>query len=167
MIILASFCINPNKATISVTDLNTSSPKLTSSAVAGNQWFFNDALISSSTGQTFTATEPGKYKVQVKADDCFSEFSLEQVLVVTGDIQKAEADVQLFPNPVTDWLTITLNDDGERKIITLFNSAGQQLAMQETASDVARFEVSDFSKGVYIAKVIIGNQMKVIRFVKK
>ena len=162
-----SFCINPNKPTISVTDLNTSSPKLTSSAVAGNQWFFNDALISSSTGQTFTATESGKYKVQVKTDDCFSEFSLEQVLVVTGDIQKAEADVQLFPNPVTDWLTITLNDDGERKIITLFNSAGQQLSMQETASEVARFEVSDFSKGVYIAKVIIGNQMKVIRFVKQ
>ena len=161
-----SFCINPNKPTISVTDLNTSSPKLTSSAVAGNQWFFNDALISSSTGQTFTATESGKYKVQVKADDCFSEFSLEQELVVTGDIQKAEADVQLFPNPVTDWLTITLNDDGERKIITLFNSAGQQLSMQETASEVARFEVSDFSKGVYIAKVIIGNQMKVIRFLK-
>ncbi|MFM7485752.1 MAG: hypothetical protein ACKO13_02415 [Cytophagales bacterium] len=127
MIILASFCINPNKATISVTDLNTSSPKLTSSAVAGNQWFFNDALISSSTGQTFTATEPGKYKVQVKADDCFSEFSLEQVLVVTGDIQKAEADIQLFPNPVTDWLTITLNDDGERKIITLFNQRGNSL----------------------------------------
>ena len=162
-----SFCINPNKPTISVTDLNTSSPKLTSSAVAGNQWFFNDALISSSTGQAFTATESGKYKVQVKADDCSSEFSLEQVLVVTGDIQKTEADVQLFPNPVTDWLTITLNDDGEKKIITLFNSAGQQLSMQETASEVARFEVSDFSKGVYIAKVIIGNQMKVIRFVKQ
>ena len=162
-----SFCINPNKPTISVTDLNTSSPKLTSSAVAGNQWFFNDALISSSTGQAFTATESGKYKVQVKADDCSSEFSLEQVLVVTGDIQKTEADVQLFPNPVTDWLTITLNDDGEKKIITLFNSAGQQLSMQETASEVARVEVSDFSKGVYIAKVIIGNQMKVIRFVKQ
>jgi bifunctional DNase/RNase len=39
--------------------------------------------------------------------------------------------------------------------------------MQETASEVARVEVSDFSKGVYIAKVIIGNQMKVIRFVKQ
>jgi tartrate dehydratase alpha subunit/fumarate hydratase class I-like protein len=131
----------------------------------GNQWFLNNTAIAGATNQTYTPTQTGTYKVQVKADDCVSEFSTEQALVVTG-IEDATASIELYPNPVTDWLTITLGEEGSLKEVKIYNLTGQQLAVQVTTSNSVRFNVVGYGKGIYLAKVQAGEVLKVIKFMK-
>jgi hypothetical protein len=50
------------------------------------------------------------YKVQVTADDCLSEFSNNQTLIVTrAEVNEANT-IATYPNPATDWLTISLGE---------------------------------------------------------
>src|SRR6185436_19832973 len=77
-----NFCISPPKPTITISNASTETPTLTSSASIGNQWYVNGTAIPGATNNTLTAALSGAYKVQVKEDDCTSEFSEEMPLVV-------------------------------------------------------------------------------------
>lgn len=70
-----SFCIKPAKPTVEVNSTVPSAPLLTSNATIGNQWYYNGAIIDGAVNSTYTATRSGIYKVNVKVDDCISEFS--------------------------------------------------------------------------------------------
>jgi hypothetical protein len=70
-----SFCIRPAKPTVEVNSTVPSAPLLTSNATIGNQWYYNGAIIGGAVNSTYTATRSGIYKVNVKIDDCISEFS--------------------------------------------------------------------------------------------
>ena len=162
-----SFCIKPLKPTTITSNINTSTPLLTSSATTGNQWFLNGTAIAGATNPTYTATQTGTYKVQVKADDCASEFSTEQALVVTGIEDAATTSIGLYPNPVTDWLTIALGDDEAVKEVKLYSITGQQLAVEVTTGNSVRFNVAGYDKGIYLAKVQAGELVRVIKFAKE
>ncbi len=162
-----SFCIKPAKPTVAATNLVSSSPTLTSNNTTGNQWYFNGTALAGATNQTLSATQSGTYKVQVKADDCASEFSADQVLVVTGDIASSNESIELYPNPVTYWLTVSLGNEEGKKEVVLYQLTGQQLASQRVSGNEAKFFVGEFAKGLYIAKVISGTSTKVIKFEKQ
>ena len=90
-----TFCILPAKPSITVLGSNTGEPILTSSADQGNQWFHNDIEIGGATGKTYTAEESCTFKVRVTVDGCTSEFSADEVIVITG-IEGAEARMLRF-----------------------------------------------------------------------
>src|SRR5204863_3567818 len=73
-----SFCIKPARPTVTLSNADTEFPRLTSSSATGNQWFLNGTTITGATGTTLDVTGEGVYTVQVKVDDCVSEFSVEQ-----------------------------------------------------------------------------------------
>ncbi len=74
-VVTQSFCIRPAKPTVGVNTTEPSAPILTSNATIGNQWYYNGAIIEGAVNSTYTATRSGIYKVNVKVDDCISEFS--------------------------------------------------------------------------------------------
>ena len=162
-----SFCIKPIKPTITATDITTSLPILTSNAINGNQWYLNGTALTGATEQTLIATQSGTYKVQVMADDCASEFSSDQVLIVTGDIQNLNTTIDLYPNPVTDWLTISFGDEERKREVSLYQLTGQLLTSQEVSGGEIRLSVATYSKGIYIAKVISNRAIKMIKFEKR
>jgi hypothetical protein len=65
-----SFCIKPAKPTVTINSAAPTAPALTSNATAGNQWFYNGAIITGAVNRTYTATSMGVYRVNVMVDDC-------------------------------------------------------------------------------------------------
>ena len=56
---------------------------LTSSSATGNQWYFNGAIISGATSQTYTTTQNGSYTVIVTSNGCTSATSAPAVISST------------------------------------------------------------------------------------
>lgn len=163
-----NFCIKPAKPSITVSNINSASPTLTSNAANGNQWYRNDVAITGATGATYNATQAGIYKVQVQVDDCISEFSNDQALVITGDIENAsDFFMSVYPNPTQKQLTVKLGQVNERKEVILYDLAGKKMAEQNVWQEEAHFDVSDYSKGFYLVKVKYGMSEKTLRFVKE
>jgi hypothetical protein len=161
-----SFCIKPAKPTVTISNLNTPTPLLTSNASSGNQWYADGTVIAGATSATFSATKSGSYKVQVTVDDCTGEFSEEQPLVITG-IEPIDFPVDLYPNPVGDALTIYFGDLAGKKQVTIFALTGESLVANNTESSSIAIDVSDLSAGMYLAKVIAGGAVQTKKFKKQ
>jgi uncharacterized repeat protein (TIGR03803 family) len=161
-----SFCIKPAQPTITLSNLNSEAPTLTSSASSGNQWYRNDVVIAGATNTVLTATEEGMYKVRAVADDCVSDFSDEVVLVVTS-LEESGNQISLFPNPTEDWLTVSLNELNGNKQISIVNAQGIVKESKEVEGSEATFNVAAYARGVYFVKVKMKNSVRVLRFVKQ
>jgi FG-GAP-like repeat/Secretion system C-terminal sorting domain/IPT/TIG domain len=162
-----SFCIKPAKPAIALSNTNPESPTLTSSASAGSQWFLNGTAIAGATNTTLSVTQIGTYKVKVQVDDCVSDFSDDQAIIVTGDIQKNTRSINIYPNPVTDWLTVKLGNSSGQKGIAIYQLTGKKMTSQQVSTDEAGFYVADYTNGIYVVKITTGDAISVIRFVKQ
>ncbi|MFH0865290.1 MAG: DUF3089 domain-containing protein, partial [Bacteroidota bacterium] len=70
-------------------------------------------------------------------------------------------DVQIFPNPVSDLITINLSPDFCKKdaIIEIFSADGQLIKKQEFPQSETLINVSGLSQGIYILKIISGKSV--------
>ena len=161
-----NFCIKPAKPTITKSNNNSESPTLTSSSTLGNQWFLNGTVIVGATSATYNVTTPGVYQVLVKVDDCASELSSEEAIIVTGDMPNLDSAIGIFPNPVSERITVQLGESRGIKNVALYQLNGKQMDVQETTSNEAEFNVTTYSDGIYIVRVKTEGGMKVMRFVK-
>lgn len=163
-----SFCIKPAKPSITVSNLNTTSPTLTSTAASGNQWYRNGVAISGATAASYSVTQAGIYKVQVQVDDCVSEFSNDQALIVTGDLNyDATNTIEVYPNPVTNILNVKLGRANEQKLVSFYDLTGRQMEQRQVWEAQAQFDVSGWAKGFYLIKVKDGSSEEVYRLVKE
>jgi uncharacterized repeat protein (TIGR03803 family) len=160
-------CLKPVKPTIALSNGNTELPTLTSSATAGNQWFLNGTAIAGAVNATLNITTVGVYKVQVTLDGCLSDFSNDQSIIVTGDLTTTNPFVEIFPNPVYEWLTVRFGKTAGMKSVALYQLNGVQTDVQETSSDEAKFHIANYGAGVYLVKVKAEGTLKVMRFIKK
>lgn len=164
-----TFCVNPPKPTVTITGLNTETPLLTSSAANGNQWFLNNAAIASAVNTTYTVAAAGVYKVQVTLGGCSSAFSDNTTLVITGDLSmdNSRQGIILYPNPVSDKLTVLLPQTPENKLVTIHQPNGSVADSKETISHEVSFDISSYASGIYLVKVDAGKSTHVVRFIKK
>jgi hypothetical protein len=84
-----SFCINPSKPEITVTNIDTPSPTLTSSSPSGNQWYLNGVPLSSETSISLNVVTDGTYTIQTSVDDCFSTLSSPIVIEIFVKLDQA------------------------------------------------------------------------------
>jgi hypothetical protein len=161
-----SFCIKPAKPTVTISNLNTPTPLLTSNASSGNQWYADGTVIAGATSATFSATKSGSYKVQVTIDDCTGEFSEEQPLVITG-IEAIDFPVHLYPNPVGDALIIYFGDLAGKKQVTIFALTGESLFSSNTESDFVAMDVANLTAGMYLARIVADGVVQTKKFKKQ
>lgn len=161
-----SFCIMPIKPTLVFTNGNTETPTLTSSASVGNQWFLNGNAIAGATNATYNAASAGIYKVQVKVDDCPSEFSSDVSLIVTGDLPNASSSISLYPNPVEDYLQIEGIFDIQ--VLRLIDMSGKErkISLERNAAG-HHANVKDLPSGIYVLRLIGDAGVYQLKFVKK
>jgi large repetitive protein len=99
---------------------------LTSSSPTGNQWYFNNMIMTGETGQTCTAHQSGWYWDEVIVNGCSSDTSNHIKLImigVGGSIQ--DADIVLYPNPNDGAFTLGFTSLKEEKYsVKVFNSLG-------------------------------------------
>ncbi|HZY79756.1 MAG TPA: T9SS type A sorting domain-containing protein, partial [Cyclobacteriaceae bacterium] len=164
-----SFCINPLKPIISTTaNVAPSLPRtFGSSSESGNQWFKDGQPIAGATNVNYTATEDGKYSVQVTVDDC-QTMSDNIVFTISGVNEIVDAAVLVYPNPAMDEAIVRV--DGELSsevIIELYDVLGRQI---DTRNSVARrderFDVSKLGTGVFLFKIIIDDRIVIRRMIR-
>ena len=167
-----TFCINPTRPTITLNATNPSTPMLTSSSLNGNQWYRNGLAILGATSSTYTITDAslsGDYTVIVSADTCFSQPSASQVVLITGDLTFPKNEMLIYPNPVENSATVSLEIFQSSSVeVSLFDALGVNLVKWSVAGgEEFTFDTNDFSRGVYILKATQGTVMKHVKFVKK
>ena len=160
------FCIKPAKPTVTISNLNTPTPLLTSNASAGNQWYVDGTAIAGATNATFSATKSGNYKVQVTVDDCIGEFSAEQPLVITG-MEAVESSIDFYPNPVNDVLNIYFEGLAGKKQVLVFALTGERMLVGNTDSSSLVMDVTNLSAGIYLARLVADGAVKTIKFRKQ
>lgn len=165
-----SFCIKPAKPTITLSGVNMAVASLASSAATGNQWYRNGVLIPGATNSTFEINQAGSYKVQVQIDDCISPFSDEHPIIVTGLEATASDLIKIFPNPVTEELTIELTgfEKGNQVDVTILDLHGRVLEHANgEGGGRARLNVHPLAPGKYIVRLTQGHTQVVKVFIKK
>ena len=162
-----SFCIKPLRPTITLSGLNTATPTLTSSASTGNQWYSGTTQLTGENNNVFVIKTSGTYKVLVKADDCLSEFSLDQNLIITGDIPTTSESLLVYPNPATSILTIDLGNEDGKKEVAIFDLLGRSIFSQHTEGKKTEIDVSEYTRGLYIIKVQTTLRKSILRFEKQ
>jgi hypothetical protein len=77
-------------------------------------------------------------------------------------------EIELFPSPTSGEFTIRCAEFSDRKgTITIYSILGKVIYSLQTLSSKNQIDISQFSSGIYYAKIEIGNWVKVVEIVKK
>jgi hypothetical protein len=75
-----------------------------------------------------------------------------------------EAFLNVYPNPANDKITVKLGSVSEKAYAEIYNSVGQ---LVKTAVPVmgteAELNISDLARGIYIVRVVNGNEVSNIK----
>jgi len=156
--------VNLNPAYIIAVDLFT----LQSNYVAGNQWTFNDQVISRDTAQTIKPTQSGLYKLKVTSGSCSVSAEMEFVVTGTTDLS-TDSEVRAYPNPVRGILTIEI--DGKNKAGgEILNALGATISPVSFESDgqkqSAQYNFTNESGGIYLIRINQGDKTVIVKVVK-
>lgn len=146
---------NPPIPTISV-----NGNLLTSSAVSGNQWYFNGSLITGATQQTYTGTQAGLYHVVVTDGNTCTAQSASNSFDPTSlsDLSDEDSDlIHLYPNPAQDKIDILFNDVSGELLLQIISIQGVVLKNEGTViphlKTMHTLNTSDLSPGNYILRL--------------
>jgi hypothetical protein len=135
---------------------------------ANIQWYFNGILIEGATGPTFTPAETGEYSVIIHHNGC--ELTGSVPFVITGIDEGQRAGLRVFPNPVTQDLSVSVEGD-DIESITLTNAAGQvirEIPLTRTEGfQKQTFSMEDCAIGVYLVQVVAGKRVMTRKIFKK
>jgi hypothetical protein len=167
-----TFCINPAKPTITLTEANSATPTLSSSATAGNQWFLNGNAITGATNQTLTVSTTGSYTVQVSADVCISKSSDVQAMAITevSTLTSKETGISLFPNPANGSISISLENLVSEQLVNiqLYDMLGQSIKeILSEGGNVVILDLSNYAQGTYIIRALQSGRLYHGKFYKK
>lgn len=76
-----------------------------------------------------------------------------------------EANLEAFPNPTTDFVTV--KTDASIETIILFDILGKKIVTIEGIGNEMQLDLSNFQRGAYIAKVQSGGQITTLKLIKK
>jgi len=75
-----------------------------------------------------------------------------------GVISLLNADIKLYPEPVTDKLTIVLANQLSQADFTIYTLKGTQVYKAKTINGTAQVNMSNYVSGGYIVKIVTGDQ---------
>lgn len=87
---------------------------------------------------------------------------------VLGVNKNKPSAISIFPNPVSDYMTIEFQSLKEYSNLEIVNISGQIVFSSEiTASDIMTLDVAELKSGVYFIQLVNDNGMEAIRFIKE
>ncbi|RYD50803.1 MAG: T9SS type A sorting domain-containing protein [Sphingobacteriales bacterium] len=122
------------------------------------QWFRNNTAIQGATQYSYTATQDGGYRVEVADFNGCDSSSATTVIVFLGVAANPaiNAQVQVYPNPAQDQLTI----DGSTlmlKGISIVNSTGVKVYQQEMSpQNKVTISLKSLAAGMYYVRIQVG-----------
>lgn len=115
------------------------------------QWLLDGSAIEGATGQSYSPVTSGTYEVVVTISTSGCESRSNAIIVIinaTGEIQSGQLD--LFPNPVSDLLSIVLKGDkrvSAGDIMVIINSEGRIISGNQLSE--CTVDVSMLPAGLY------------------
>ncbi|GAA4037145.1 hypothetical protein GCM10022409_22600 [Hymenobacter glaciei] len=174
---ITTFTVNPRPATPTISAAyNGATTTLTSSAATGNQFYFNGAVITGATGQTYvvngTSTSLGSYTVTTtNANGCVSLPSTPLV-VTAAKTGLAGASLRLYPNPTPSG-QVTLELTGYRSAtqLTVLDALGrvvsQQLLPANAGTATHTLDLTGAATGVYLLRLSNADGVETRRLVRE
>jgi hypothetical protein len=161
-------CINPKKPVI-MADTISGVVRLVSSNENNNRWYVNDTF-SGQTGNTLYPGINGIYTLQVVADGCPSEPSVQYVYVITGIDPVSEKKVLVYPVPFRDKLSIRLGakgSSGGKNQYRISDMTGKALMIGEFEGDHIILDLESLEPGSYILNVTRNQDSEYFKIVKR
>lgn len=138
-------------------------------ASASYQWLKcpEMTVITGQTGQVFTATQNGSYAVQVNKSGCLD--TSDCILINTvGVVDLNLIDIQIFPNPVTDILTVDFGKEIQLDQVFITDAWGRIIYEYTTLNtQVLNIDLSKESTGIYFLNIQANQEAKVLKIIKQ
>lgn len=126
-------------------------------------------------GISSTPLDSGNNYIEVEASDSWGIVDYVQILSINGEDYKSKEisfnrseddklNVRIYPNPATAFLNIATNLSSGFEF-QIFNLQGQRMANQKLNFDNAKLDISAFTKGTYLLKIISGNEIAIHKFI--
>ncbi len=86
---------------------------------------------------------------------------------LTGTDDVLLLDVNMYPNPATDNVTLSFSvlPEGETKVF-FADMSGKILSVKEIRSTREEFDLRSLPSGIYMVRIVLGNSSKVVKLVK-
>ncbi|HEY9046739.1 MAG TPA: ELWxxDGT repeat protein [Ohtaekwangia sp.] len=162
-----SFCVNPVKPTIAISQSSTATAILTSSSTTGNAWFKDGVKIPNENGSSLTVVASGAYTVQVTIDGCTSVLSENADIVITGIENSLREKLAIYPNPVDDKLTIQLPVAGRKEISIVSIHGSNEGPVYTTEQSSLDIYLPNYAAGIYTVRVTVSGKTVYTKFVKR
>ncbi len=117
----------------------------------------------------FDYSEARRNNVELKAFVDEYVFTTNRIDIVTSNKQALNKGLKIFPNPVTNYLTLSV-EGYDIKELSVYNASGQFLLNQQVnkLDDETRLNVSNWDQGVYLIQIKDSKgALRTKRFIKK
>jgi hypothetical protein len=158
-----SFCVNPLPPVLSI-EYSEAGITILSNVDAGTLWYKNGVQISSTSRKSLVVQDAAIYMAAASVDNCLSEPS--NSIIIVGTEIPIDQQVEIFPNPVHDRLTIFVPGNEKNKYVTLRNVNGRELVQAPLKHDRAVLNMEAFPAGIYLLQIIKGNNTYVRKVLK-
>jgi len=161
----ASFTINGPDNIVTFTN--------TSAGACSYEWDFGDGQHSVETSPTNTYTTNGTYIITLTATNSCGEDSYSDTVDIYSVGINENSSVQnltISPNPANESIVVSWNSPSENSgVIEISDSYGQQLMYKSVAVrrgvNYEMIDLSGFAQGVYLVKMVSGNQKSIVKLV--
>ena len=138
---------------------------LHSDAPDGNQWYDQNGLINEAIYQDYTVTVENDYYVIRSLSDCSSQPSNTIHVIVTGiELSDKGRTIKVYPNPVSDEVTIEMEEQTDRYAIEVLNLSGL-VVYEGSFTQKTKVQTSNFVPGVYLIRIGKGNAFELIKII--
>jgi len=138
---------------------------LHSNAPSGNQWYNKNGLIYGETNQDLLVTTGDEYYVVVTINGCSSDQS-NHILNVGIKTTEYKKIIKVYPNPVTNELTIEIKGNTQKMNFEIFNSLSQ-IVFKGNLVEKTVVQTSNLYPDVYIIRLENKKSLKFIKIIQE
>jgi PKD repeat protein len=138
-------------------------------------WYNNGTLLSSMTNQdTLLITGSGKYQCKVinPNTNCPLDTTISSLLeyncgTITSLVEKdQELSWNIFPNPATETINISLTKFSAQNVIQIYNATGRIIKLVTPSGAITKLNISDLPPGLYYLR-LKNNNDRTVKFIKQ
>jgi hypothetical protein len=122
------------------------------------------AEIPLETSAQFAPEQPGSYALMITQDSCQFVTDCFSFPVVSVD-EVDETPIEIFPNPVKDFLQIEGLHPGQT--IALYNLMGKQISSRISHENTEEVDFTSLASGIYLLRFLDGEEVSTFRVVKE
>jgi hypothetical protein len=91
-----------------------------------------------------------------------------QKLIVTGIWEKENYQVDIYPNPSTDYIQINFSSTSKDRVMKLMDMTGREVQHTPANEMEVKTDVRSLERGIYLLQIVDANQLvKTVRVVKE